>query len=117
MENELNKSIREEKESVNETVQRQKPVKKHRLWGSLGVRLMVSLIAVAIAAAVRFSSPEMYYKTASCFSDSVDFISAFNAVSRGISGEQNMQEAMREACRYAFVGAQNESGFPASTVR
>lgn len=117
MENEFDISINEENEHSDETVQSPKPAKKPRLWGSLGVRLAVSLIAAAIAAAVRFSSPETYHKTASYFSDSVDFISAFNAVSRGVSGEQDMQEALREACRYAFVGSRQEDKFPVSNVK
>ena len=117
MENELEKNLNEATENTDESAESRKPAKKYRLWGSLGVRLMVSLIAAAIAAAVRFSSPEMYYKTASYFSDSVDFVSAFNAVSRGVSGEQDMQEALREACRYAFVGTRQEDKFPVSNVK
>lgn len=117
MENEVDINIGKETGKADKMVQSTKSANKRRILGSLGVRLTVSLIAAVIAAAVRLSSPEVYCKTTSCFSDSVDFISAFHAVSRGVSGEQDMQEALREAYRFAFVGSRQEDKFPVSNVK
>ena len=70
----------------------------------LSVKLAVSVIILIAAAVFRFYMPEEFVEASDMFDDSVDFVSAFNAVEAGISGEIKMKDAFKEACRYAFVG-------------
>lgn len=78
-------------------------------------QLIISLIIVMAAAAVRFFMPGTYENIADHFSNSVDFVSAFNAIGEGISGEQDIKDALSDACRYAFVGTDTDS-FQASSI-
>ena len=83
--------------------------KKKSFTDRLAVRLAVSLAIAAVAAAVRFTLPDVYFEVTSHFSNSVDFVSAFNAIGRGLSGESDMSEALKDAYKYAFVGEETDS--------
>lgn len=74
----------------------------------LGVKLAVSVVILFFASLLRFYLPEHYFSVSEKMTKSVDFVSAFNAVESGLSGEEKMIEAVKDACRYVFIGTDDE---------
>lgn len=86
----------------NNTVKTKEP--KARNKSRLGAKLLISLAILVIAVAVKANMPDAFRSASEKLNRSVDFISAFNAVEEGLSGEVKMSDAVKSACRYAFIG-------------
>lgn len=95
------------KYEIDKTETVKKEDKKHTR-NKLGVKLAVSLVILVCASIMRFYMPEEFLSVSDKLTKSVDFVSAFNAVESGISGEVKMSDAFVNACRYAFVGTDDE---------
>lgn len=93
----------------NKVQSKDKKAKSGNIIDKLSRQLLISLLILTAAAAVRFFLPQVYERITESFSNSVDFVSAFNAIGEGISGEQDMSDAIARACRYAFIGSETDS--------